>query len=934
MNLDFKFSFIILYQSQMAVTSYKSIFFKIIKYTGITLVVLLALMFITPLVFSDKIKEQVKKTANEKLNGELNYSEAKVSFFSHFPSLTLTLSDFKLNGSAPFQNEKFITADEVAFGINLSSLVFGKTIKVDQIFLSNSLINVKVNKKGEANYNVYIAEKETTPKEESETGLKLEEIEITNSKLIYDDQSANIHVDAFGFNYLGNGDFSKAIFALHSKAKIEKLNVIYENEPYLMNKKVDGDLITKINTNSLSFVFEQNDLFINKLLVDFTGKFDFLKDGYDIDFKIKSNKSNLNDLFTAFPPKYVTWLKDTELKGNVDLLLTLKGKYIAAQNLGPDLNLNFKVKGGFVNYKKSAFPVSNLNMDIAAKVPSLNPELLELDAKNVSLNIGKNYLKTQLKVNGMTTPDIDLVLKSQIDLEKLNRAFGVSDIELKGMLVSDFKAKGKYDQKKRLFPNANGTLNLKNGFVKTPYYPNPITDINVVSKVSNQKGTYDGLSVMLKPAGFTFEGEPFLVEADLKNFDDLNYDIKAKGTLNISKIYKVFSQKGLDVDGFVKADLELKGIQSYAQKGDYSKLHNKGTLELRNINVTTEYLPKSFLIKEGIFRFNQDKMSFNTFLASYGESDFKLNGYLQNVFNFMSSKNGVLRGSFTLNSKYLNIDEFMSSTSTAPVVTTTAVPGSTAQPTVQEKGVILIPSNLDLQFYATAHKINYQGLILQDGKGAVKIKDGKMLMQNTGFNLIGCNVAMNAAYQGFTPKKAVFEYEIKASEFDIKRAYKEVKMFKEMASAAENAEGIVSLDYKIKGRLNQQMMPVYPSLIGGGVLSIKDVKVKGMKMFTAVSKTTDHEEIKNPELSKVDIKSTVKNNIITIERFKFKFAGFRPRIEGTSSLDGKLNIKMRLGLPPLGIIGVPLTVTGTKDNPKVKVGKKGEEIEETQDTEE
>src|SRR6478609_8910186 len=161
----------------MATTNYKSIGFKILKYTGITLIVLLALMFITPLIFSDKIKEQVKKTANEKLNGELNYQDAEVSFFTHFPSLTLTLTKFNLNGSAPFQNEKLVSADEVAFGINLSSLVFGESIKVDQIFLSNSLINVKVNKNGEANYNVYKTEEETTSKkEESDTGLKLEEI--------------------------------------------------------------------------------------------------------------------------------------------------------------------------------------------------------------------------------------------------------------------------------------------------------------------------------------------------------------------------------------------------------------------------------------------------------------------------------------------------------------------------------------------------------------------------------------------------------------------------------------------------------------------------------------------------------------------------------------------------------------------------------------
>jgi AsmA protein len=37
---------------------------------------------------------------------------------------------------------------------------------------------------------------------------------------------------------------------------------------------------------------------------------------------------------------------------------------------------------------------------------------------------------------------------------------------------------------------------------------------------------------------------------------------------------------------------------------------------------------------------------------------------------------------------------------------------------------------------------------------------------------------------------------------------------------------------------------------------------------------------------------------------------------------------MRLGLPPLGIIGIPLAETGTQENPKVKLGKKSKEIEE------
>ncbi|CAI2766531.1 AsmA-like C-terminal region-containing protein [Flavobacterium collinsii] len=918
----------------MSANKIKTILLKTAKYLGITFVVIIGLLFLTPIIFEDTIKEQIKKTANEKLSAELNYSDVSVSFFQHFPSLTLTLSDLHLNGSAPYKSEKFITAKEVSFGINVASLVFSKEVKIDQIYLSDSFINVKVNEEGEANYNIYKgSSKDSNPKDSTETALKLERIEILNSKIVYDDKSTKIHFDAFGFDYLGKGDLNKAVFDLYSKAKIEKLNIVYENEPYLMNKKVNADLITKVNVNSLSFYFQQNNLKINDLIVDFIGKFNFLKDGYNMDFVIKSDNSDLHDVFTAFPPKYITWLSKTELKGNTNLLLTLKGDYIAAQNIAPDLNMDVKIDSGFVNYNKSAFPVSNLNLEIKTKVPSLNPDLLMVDAKNLSLNIKQDYLKTKFNVKGVKTPNINADFKAKIDLGKLMQALGIPTIVLKGNLAGDVKANGKFDLKNKLLPVTNGVIDLENGYLKTPYYPNPITDITIKSKVENQKGTFSDLKINLKPAQFTFEGKPVFVEADLSNFNDLAYDIKAKGELDVNKIYKVFSQKGLDLDGFVKADLVLKGKQSDAEKGNYRKLYNKGTLELRNIGIASEYLPKKFIIKEGIFKINQDKMSFNNFLAAYGQSDFRLNGYLQNVFNYATTNTGVLKGSFKSTSRYINVDEFMSAT---PTTTSTTEAKTETQPQKQttQTGVIIIPSNLNLQFTANAQKVNFDKLNLLNAVGNLSMNKGKLNMQNTGFNLIGCDVSMNANYQAVTPKKANFDYAIKATDFDIKKAYNEIEVFRKMASAAEKAQGIVSLDYQLKGRLNNKMEPVYPSLVGGGTLSIKEVKVRGLKMFSAVSKQTNTESIKNPDLSKVDIKTTIKNNIMTVERFKFKFAGFRPRIEGTTSLDGKLNLKMRLGLPPLGIFGIPLTITGTQDNPKIKVGRKSQNLEETKDTEE
>lgn len=115
------------------------------------------------------------------------------------------------------------------------------------------------------------------------------------------------------------------------------------------------------------------------------------------------------------------------------------------------------------------------------------------------------------------------------------------------------------------------------------------------------------------------------------------------------------------------------------------------------------------------------------------------------------------------------------------------------------------------------------------------------------------------------------------------------------------------------------------------MLSLKKVKINGLKLFSAVSKATNKDSINNPDLSQVNIKTSIANNLITLERTKMKIFGFRPRFEGQVSFDGKLNLTGRLGLPPFGILGIPFTVTGTQDNPLVKLRrqKDSDQLEET-----
>ena len=912
-------------------TSPKNIMLKILKWMGISIAAILLLMFLIPLIFPGTIAQQVKVFANKSLDGELNFTKSKLSFFTHFPSLTVSLDELSLKGSTPFRNDTLLSADQVAFGINLKRLIFDNEIKIDEIYVSDAFINVMVNEKGEANYNVYVAPKDQ-PKDTSGTGpaIRLDRVDLKNCHIKYNDRSAKMLVEAKGFNYVGKGNLSEDVFDLQTDANIDLVDFYLDGVPYLEKKEIHADLVTRINTNALSFILTKNELRINRLPLEFTGIFTILKDGYNIDINAVSENNKLRDVFSVLPPQYKTWMEDTKIKGRSDILFKFKGRYNAATNQKPDLSFGMRIWDGAVNYKEAPLAMSDFEMNVNMMLPSLDPEKLDIKLSKLDFNLGKDHFHAFLFSKGLTEMRLKAQAKGTLDLAALDRSLGIDNMDIRGLLKADIAADGVFSAEKKLFPKTHGGVNLQSGWLKTKYYPNPITDIKFVTNVQNDKGTFDDVRIAVTPASFVFEGNPVYVNATVSNFEDVLYNAKIKGELNIGRIYRVFSQKGLDVTGYAKADLSLKGRQSYATTGQYSKLDNKGTLVLKDIKATSENFPKPFNLSEGHFRFQNEKMWFERFNATYGKSDFGIKGYLLNTINFFLESKGTLHGNFNVKSKLINVDEFMAlqegeNKDKKPEVEV----AKEANPKMS--GVVVLPTNLDVSLIADADKVEYTGLVLNQLKGKVGISKGKIYLDNANFNIIDCLVNIDAGYDDESPISANFNVHFKAKNFSVKRAYKEIPLFHDLVTAAEKAEGIISLDYKLNGDLDGNMSPIYPSLKGGGTINVRDVKVAGLKMFGSMGDKTGVDGLSNPDMKDVQIKTTIDNNLIRIEPFTLKVATFRPTIKGTTSFDGLLDIRVRLGLPPGGLVGIPIVVTGTHEDPKIKIfSKSGQKIEEAQ----
>lgn len=1022
---------------------------------GIITIAFIALLII-PYAFKDQINTTIKRVANEHIDGELTYSDIQISFFKHFPALTTSITDVKLKGSAPFADSTLLDVKEISIGLDVSSL-FKEKIVLEKFIVSDGTINILVDSTGAANYAIYNSSdtlENTSSEQDTAMQMAFKLLKFENIDLHYTDASLPMQVHAKGFNYEGRGDLMASVFDLETSAQIKSFSFIFDNESYVDQKSIDAELVTRINNKDMTFIFEKNDIQINKLPVRFKGELGFLANGYHLNFKLKSQESTLVQLLSLVPDGYADWLKDTRIKGTSEVFMNLEGDYIVEESQMPNLSLGLIIKDGYMAYKDAKVPISDWNTRIRIDIPQMNTDSLHVDLKQFDFKVAHGFFKSNGTVQGLDPMTVDASVQSSLDLGSLYQAIRWPDFSFAGQLdlsgkingiyatdtlpygirnkkqvyiasvptfhvtntlkngyfklaslpaaieniaykldaigtdnqiknakitlrdidikslnniikghadiqdlqqlkldaniqaaldLSDIKkvypldsvdiagnvmvnivSKGFMDLTNNIIPETKAAITMKNGYFKSWEYPIPLEQIQVETHIHSQTGSLQDLSVKILPISFKLAGEPFFLNADFENFNNIKYAIRSKGKLNLEPLYKMFAIEGTKVNGYVQTDLDLAGLQSDALQGRYNRLKNKGSMDIGDIQVETELLPLPIHIKSGKFSFHREKLNFNQFVAQYGNNEISIKGFVGNLINYLTMNTDVLKGKFDMRSKSINVNDFMAYNSD--------VLGSSASGS--SSGVVLIPDNLDVEIKGFVNQVAYDNIYLKNFKSNMKIKSGQLILDNTGFELAGLKSDMNIRYRSLNTHKARFDFTVKADSFDIQRAYKEIPLFQEMITSAKNAHGIVSLDYQLAGLLDEEMSPIMRSITGKGSLTLEQIKFLNFKLLNGISKETGKEGFLKSDVNKVRINTSIANNVMTIERTKMKMAGFRPRFEGQVTLDGRMNLGFRLGLPPWGIFGIPMQITGTADKYKIKLGKyKEDDLDEDMDEE-
>jgi hypothetical protein len=412
---------------------------KVLKYSGIVIVVVILALLAAPFLFKDKIVELIKKEANKSLNAKMDFASVDLSLLRSFPDLSVQLEELSIVNNAPFEGDTLIAAGTLGVTLDIMSVINGSEIKIKSVSLENASMNFLVDKDGRANWDIVKPSEETTPASAEPTTFKasLKRYSITETRICYDDRSLDFYLLLDDVNHEGSGDFTQDLFTLSTHTSAAAATMKYGGVPYIARAKTSIDADIDMDMKQFKFVFKENKVVLNDLEAGVNGWVAMPDTNIDMDLQFKTAKTDFKTLLSMIPAVYAKEFPSVQATGKLLLDAYLKGRYNAVSMPGFGLTLN--VDNGRFKYPTLPAAVSDIYVDLKITNPDGVPDHTSIDLSRFHANVAGDQLDAKLLVHTpVSDPDLDAFLKGKIDLSNVSKFYPLeAGTELSGKLVSD-----------------------------------------------------------------------------------------------------------------------------------------------------------------------------------------------------------------------------------------------------------------------------------------------------------------------------------------------------------------------------------------------------------------------------------------------------------------------------------------------------------------
>ncbi|MBU2018575.1 MAG: hypothetical protein KJ941_02930 [Bacteroidetes bacterium] len=460
----------------------KNLVKKILKWSGLGVLLLLIIAILIPILFKDKLKDMVLEEANKSLTAKVDIGDFDLTFIQTFPNLTIQLFDTKIAGTGDFEGTDLINAKNIRAEVKLWDVISGDKIAIRGIYLDGADINVKVLKDGKANYDITIPDTTTVeePEDDSNFKMSLQKYVLSNTNIEYDDREGDMYASIKNLNHEGKGDLTADIIDFETFTSMDELTYEMEGLSYLSKVKTEADVGLKMEftEKTSKFILKENVFKLNNLQFGLNGFYEMLE-GYDqMDLSLDASKATFKDFLSLIPTFYQSGYESMITKGNLAMNGKVAGRMDEKSMPGWDFKLN--VDNASIKYPDVPGTINNIVLKAGSTFKGgENMDLMTLDVTKFHADFVGNVLDATLKMrNPMTDPLIQSDIVAKVDLGSLGKVMPMAEGEsYSGKLDADVHLNGRLSaietEKYEEF-EALGTLKLMDMLYKSPDLPEPV----------------------------------------------------------------------------------------------------------------------------------------------------------------------------------------------------------------------------------------------------------------------------------------------------------------------------------------------------------------------------------------------------------------------------------------------------------------------------
>lgn len=477
---------------------------KILKWTGITLLVLILLIIAAPFIFKDKIIAIVKEEANKNLNAKVDFGEFDLTLISTFPDFKFVINNVSVIGINEFEKDTLAYIGQLSTNINLKSVISGDKYQINSVIIDKARIKGIVLHDGKANWDITKPSADTTAAapstEPTKFALQLKEFKIKDTYIVYGDQQGGMYGKLEGFNYELKGDFTQDNFVMENLLDIAKTTFNMGGIGYLTDVHVNVKAALDMDMPNMKFTFKENTFSLNELTLGLDGFVSMPKEDIDMDIKFKANQTEFKSILSLIPSVYTKDFSGLKTSGKLALNGYAKGTYNDKQY--PAFGVQLTIADGMFKYPSLPKSVNNVNIDIKVANPTGVLDATTIDVNKFHLEMGGNPVNLWAHVSTpISDPNLDAQVKAKIVLASVKEFIPLEKgDEMNGTITADIEMAGRMssiEKKEYEKFKANGTLEINDMKYKSSTLPYEVLLNSMKFVFSNQFVELAGLDAKM-----------------------------------------------------------------------------------------------------------------------------------------------------------------------------------------------------------------------------------------------------------------------------------------------------------------------------------------------------------------------------------------------------------------------------------------------------